>query len=62
MIGEEGKRQFVLIKYFNTFMYDHTLHHEKNIFAAFIQNPLVQKKYFNIILKIALKLMANKGL
>ena len=26
MIGEEGKRHHVLIKDFNTFMYDHTLH------------------------------------
>ena len=26
LIVEEGKRHYVLIKYFNTCMYDHTLH------------------------------------
>ena len=26
LIGEEGKRHYVLIKDFNTFKYDHTLH------------------------------------
>ena len=26
LTGEEGKRHYVLIKDFNTFMYDHTLH------------------------------------
>ena len=26
LIGEEGKRHYVLIKDFNTFMYDHTSH------------------------------------
>ena len=26
LIGEKGKRHYVLVKDFNTFMYDHTLH------------------------------------
>ena len=35
LIGEEGKRHYVLIKDFNTFMYDHTLHHEKKHFCCY---------------------------
>ena len=36
LIGKEGKRHYVLIKDFNTFMYDHTLHHGK-IFCYCLQ-------------------------
>ena len=32
LIGEEGKRHYVLIKDFNFFMYDHTLHSGKTSF------------------------------
>ena len=35
MIGEEGKRHYVLIKDFNTFMYDHTLHCGKKNFCRY---------------------------
>ena len=45
LIGEEGKRHYALIKNFNTFMYDHTLHREKNIFVDIVYKLLVQKKY-----------------
>ena len=62
LIGEEGKRCYLLIKDFNTFMYDHTLHRGKNILTVIAYKLLVQKKYQNVILKIASKLMANKGL
>ena len=34
LIGEEGKGHYVLIKDFNTFMYDHTLHQGKSIFVV----------------------------
>ena len=34
---------------------------EKNIFDVIVYKLLVQKKYENIVLKIASKLMANKG-
>ena len=33
LIGERGKRGYVLIKDFNTCTYDHTLHGEKNYFC-----------------------------
>ena len=35
LIEEEGKRHYVLIKYFNTFMYDHTLHRGKKYFCRY---------------------------
>ena len=36
LIGEEGRKHYVLIKDFNTFMYDHTLHCGRNIFAVIV--------------------------
>ena len=46
LIRQESKRQHVLLKDFNIFMYDHTLHLEKkNIFAVIVYQLLVQKKY-----------------
>ena len=35
LIGEEGKRHYVLIKDFSTFMYDHALHHGKKDFCRY---------------------------
>ena len=35
MIGEEEKRQYALIKNFNTFMHDHTLRHERKHFCRY---------------------------
>ena len=35
---------------------------EENIFAVIVNKLFVQKKYSNVILKIASKLMVNKGL
>ena len=46
LIGKEGKRHYVLIKYFNTFMNGHTLHRGKtNIFAIIVYKVLLRKKY-----------------
>ena len=35
LIGKEGKKHYVLIKDFNTFMYDHTLHRGKKHFCLY---------------------------
>ena len=35
LIGEEIKRHYVLIKDFNTFMYDHSLHHGRKHFYCY---------------------------
>ena len=34
-IGEEGKKPYVLIKNFNTFLYDHILHHGKKHYCYY---------------------------
>ena len=39
---EEGRRHYVLIKDFNTFLYDHTLHLEENILVAIAYKLLVR--------------------
>ena len=45
LIREEGRRHCVLIKDFTTFIYDHSLHHEKKtIFVAIVYKLSVQKK------------------
>ena len=36
LIGEEGKKYYVLIKDFNTFMYDYTLIVERNNYVIFV--------------------------
>ena len=35
LIEEKGKRHYVLINDFNTFMYNHTLHHRKKKFRCY---------------------------
>ena len=36
LIKDKGKKHYVLIKDFNTFMYNHTLHRRKNIFVVIV--------------------------
>ena len=45
LIEEKGKRHYVLINDFNTFMYNHTLHHRKKNFVVMVYKLLVQNKY-----------------
>ena len=35
LIEENGKKHYVLFKDFNTFMYNHTLHHGKKTFCHY---------------------------
>ena len=35
LIGEEGKKHYVLMKDFNTFMYDHILHRGRKYFCCY---------------------------
>ena len=45
LIREEGRRHCVPIKDFTTFIYDHSLHHEKKkFFVAIVYKLSVQKK------------------
>ena len=61
LIGEERKTH-VLLKDLITFIYDHNYIMGKIIFVVLLYKLLVQKKYENVILKTALKLMASKEL
>ena len=45
LIGKEGKIHYVLIKDFDSFVYDHTLHRERKLFFVIFYMLLVQKKY-----------------
>ena len=62
LIGEEGKRDYVLIKDFNTFRYDHSLHCGRKHFCPYAFHVFITDKYWNFILKTTLKLMANEEL
>ena len=45
LIGEEGKRKYVLIKDFISFMYDHTSHGKKNfslLFTSFLYKRIIK--------------------
>ena len=44
LVGEEGKRLYDLIKYFNRIMYDHTLHRGRIIFVVIVYKLLVPQK------------------
>ena len=45
LIGEENKKHYVVVKDFNTFMCNHTLHRGRNIFVVIVYELLVQKTY-----------------
>ena len=44
LTGEEGRRHCVLIKHFNTFMYDYTLHRGKKHFCFCLQSFATEEK------------------
>ena len=58
LIGEESKRHYVVIKDFNTFMYNYTLHRGRKHFCYYCLQAFKQQIF---ILKTVLKLMVNKG-
>ena len=45
LIKQKRKGYYVPIEDFSTYMYNHTLHHRKNIFATIVYKLLVQEKY-----------------
>ena len=44
LIGEEYERHYILIKDFNTFMYNHTLSRGRKHFVVIVYKRLVQQK------------------
>ena len=45
LIGKVKKKHYVLLKDIIRFMYYHSLHREKNIFAVIVSMVSLQKKY-----------------
>ena len=68
MIGKEGKRRYVLIKDFNTFMYDHTLHRGRKHFYCYCLQGFTSEEILKLRIKDYFKIngkqriiMPNKG-
>ena len=47
LVGEEGKRHYVLIKDFNTFMYDHALPRRRRNFCRYCLQAF--KTFFSLL-------------
>ena len=60
LIGEESKRQYVIMKDFKTFMYDHTLYRGRKLFYSYCSHTFSKEELLKRRIKIALKLIANK--
>ena len=53
---EEGKRHYVLIKYFNTFRYDHTLHRGNKHFCRYCLQAFSTKEILKHHIKDCFKI------
>ena len=53
LIGEDGKRHYVLVKDFSTFMYDHTLYREKKTLLFTSSKTKLLKSHVNDWFKIS---------
>ena len=53
LIGEDGKRHYVLVKDFSTFMYDHTLYREKETSLLTSSTTKLLKSHVNDWFKIS---------
>ena len=60
LIGEEGKRHYVVIKDFNAYTYDHTLYCGRKHFCCYCLQAFSTNEILNVRFKIALKLMVIK--
>ena len=49
LIGEKDKMHYVLIKDFNAFMYDNTLHRGKTFLSLLFTSFQYRRKYQNVI-------------
>ena len=62
LIEEKGKRYYVIIKDFNTFIYNHTLHRGSKQFCRYYLQAFSTEKYQKAMLINVSKLMVNKTL
>ena len=56
LIGKEGKKHYVLIKDFNTFMYDHTSHRGKKHFCLYCLQTFSTEEILNLHIKDCFKI------
>ena len=62
LISEEGKRHYVLIKDFNTFMYDYNLHRGRKHCCQYCLQAFSSEEILKSHIKDCYKLMTNKKL
>ena len=62
MIGEEGKRHYIFIKDFNTFIYHDTLQGGGKHFCCYCLKAFSTEELLKRYIKDWFKLMVNKGL
>ena len=62
LIEEKGKRHHIFIKNFNTFKYNHTLHHGKNIFYHYLSQAFRTEEILKCHIKDCFKTNDNKKL
>ena len=62
LIGEEGKKHYVLIKDFSTFMYDRTLHRGKKHFCGYCLQAFSTKEILKCHINNCFKINSKKGL
>ena len=60
LIGEESRRHYVPIKGFNTFMYDHTLHHGKKYFWRYCLQAFSTEEILKCHIKYCVKINAKQ--
>ena len=60
LIGEEGKRHYVLIKDFNTFIYDHTLHCGRKHFCHYCLQAFRTEKVLKSHIKDCFKISGKQ--
>ena len=56
LIGKEGKRHYILIKDFNTFLYDHSLHRGRKHFCSRCLQAVITEALLKSHIKDFLKL------
>ena len=59
-IGEKDKKHYVLINYFNTFMYDHTLHLGKKHFCCYCLQAFSTEEILKHHIKDCVKINSKK--
>ena len=60
--AKEAKRHHILIRDFNTFMFDYVLHHERRHFCCHSLQAFISEDILKSHIKDCLKLMVNEGL